>query len=207
MGTSSEPVVLRDPNDPRYDALTHFKDWSNYLLVATVAAAGWVGSDKVSFTEPWLGRATLWCLGLSIVLGIFTLAFVPLLAEQLPEHKGESSIYKVPIKFSVVSKEVVMFLPQACRPQHVTFIAGVLLFCWGTVGDGGEGGLLATIVGGCIALIITVAVSVIMSVPMNHRMKIGGQEFGFGEVDKPDPDPATTAPDLTTATGGRTDPP
>jgi len=27
--------------DPRVEALESFKDWSNYLLVTTVAATGW----------------------------------------------------------------------------------------------------------------------------------------------------------------------
>jgi hypothetical protein len=65
-----------------FGALAVFKDWSNYLLVTTVAAAGWVGSDNVTFQHESLKTATLWCMGVSIVFGIFTLALVPLLAQE-----------------------------------------------------------------------------------------------------------------------------
>lgn len=119
-------------NDRRFDALAHFKDWSNYLLVTTVAAGGWVGSDKVTFANASLQAPALWCLGISIVFGIFTLAFIPLIAQQL-ERDVDAGIYDVPIVFHLFGVRCVMYLPQMCRPQHLTFIAGVVLFCAGTV--------------------------------------------------------------------------
>jgi hypothetical protein len=59
------------------EALTAFKDWSNYLLVTTVAAVGWIATDQTistHFIARWLAG---WLLCTSIVFGIFTLALVP----------------------------------------------------------------------------------------------------------------------------------
>ena len=145
----SEPALGRSSNDRRFDALAHFKDWSNYLLVTTVAAAGWIGSDKVTFASASLETPALWCLGISIVFGIFTLAFIPLIAQQL-EHHPNAGIYEVPIVFHLFGITCVMYLPQVCRPQHLTFIAGVVLFCAGVVGS--YGGALA-ITGIALALV------------------------------------------------------
>jgi hypothetical protein len=62
-------------------ALEFFKDWSNYLLVTTVAALGWAARSRPVPT--WLFSVMLGCFALSIVAGIFTLALIPLIAEAL----------------------------------------------------------------------------------------------------------------------------
>ena len=41
-------------------ALDSFKDWSNYLLVTTVAALGWTaGKDAGHFCLPWMKSAAI----------------------------------------------------------------------------------------------------------------------------------------------------
>lgn len=105
-------------------ALGVFKDWSNYLLVTTVAAAGWIGSAKPEIDEPWRSIA-LWFFGISIVFGVLTLALVPLIAQQIG---AKSSIYDVRVTFQVLGFTCHAYLTQACRPQHVAFMAGILSY-------------------------------------------------------------------------------
>jgi len=121
-------------------ALGVFKDWSNYLLVTTVAAAGWVGSDKVALEPPMLQVAVMWCLGLSAVFGILTLALIPLVAEQKDPN---ASIYQCEVTFHVV-KEWHAYLTMACRPQHILFMIGIVLFCVGSVSQAALRGTLVT---------------------------------------------------------------
>ena len=123
------------------EALSAFKDWSNYLLVTTVAAAGWVGSDKVTFEHGALRNPTLWCFGVSIVFGIFTLAIVPLLEQQLEDR--DESIYNRRVKFSLFAAPLTVYLTMACRPQHIAFIAGIILFCAGMTKDATWGVIVA----------------------------------------------------------------
>jgi hypothetical protein len=80
-------------------ALQSFKDWSNYLLVTTVAAAGWIASDNVEFSSNVLKAASLWSFGVSILFGILTLSLIPLTAQQIEDT--DESIYRVPVKFSM----------------------------------------------------------------------------------------------------------
>jgi hypothetical protein len=115
--------------DVKRAALESFEKWSNYLLVATVAAAGWIASKNAAFTSGNLRSAALWCFGLSIIFGIFTLAMVPLIAQTMKE---ESSIYRVQVTYHVFGFECRSYLTQACRPQHLTFIVGILFYCIGT---------------------------------------------------------------------------
>lgn len=118
-----------DISDQRLKALEWFKDWSNYLLVTSVAALGWIASENGgTWAQPALKSFAVWCLGLSIVFGIFTLALIPLVTQQLEEHR---SIYSVPASFSVLGIQCHAYIPQACRPQHVLFICGVLGYCMG----------------------------------------------------------------------------
>lgn len=118
--------------DTKLDALNLFEKWSNYLLVTTVAAAGWIASNGVTFASTALKSAALWPLGVSVIFGIFTLVLVPLIAEQV---KGGQSIYKVPVKFILLGTRWTLYLTQACRPQHALFILGnhLLLHRYGTV--------------------------------------------------------------------------
>jgi hypothetical protein len=109
------------------NALDAFKEWSNYLLVTTVASAGWVSTRTDELKIPWLQPVSLGLLTASIILAIFTLALVPLLAEQLEDE----SIYKTPISFDLLGLPCKMYLTQVCRPQHTTFIFGVLAYAVG----------------------------------------------------------------------------
>ena len=49
-------------------SLEHFKDWSNYLLVTTVAAQG------IEIHQPVMMSPFILSIAVSIVLGVFTLA-------------------------------------------------------------------------------------------------------------------------------------
>ncbi|MGY1607260.1 hypothetical protein [Geodermatophilus sp. SYSU D00700] len=115
--------------DPKVLALGAFERWSNYLLVTTVAAAGWIASKNLEIRPGWRDAA-LWCLGLSIVFGILTLALVPLIVQTMAAR--HTSIYRVPVKFHLFTGEMPrVFLTQACRPQHAFFIAGIACYCIG----------------------------------------------------------------------------
>lgn len=129
MSSAGESINTGGVSAPRAVALAAFEKWSNYLLVTTVAAAGWVVSSNVVFTSGNLKSAALWCFGISIVFGIFTLALVPLVAQ---DTSSEPSIYRVEVEYHLFGKSFPAHLTQACRPQHVTFIGGVLLYCLGT---------------------------------------------------------------------------
>lgn len=110
-------------------ALQAFSTWSNYLLVTTVAAVGWISSGHVKFSSDIFESLSLWCLGASVIFGIFTLALVPLISEQA--KKNDRSIYSVKAGFSIFGIQRHAYLTQACRPQHVLFIAGIIVYCWG----------------------------------------------------------------------------
>ena len=58
-----------DSRDKRLEALQSFKDWSNYLLIATVAAVGWIASNNVRFSSDILKSACLWSLGAALPVG------------------------------------------------------------------------------------------------------------------------------------------
>ena len=121
-----------DHIDQKLKALEWFKDWSNYLLVTTVAATGWVAYDKNISWSPWLKAACIWSFGISIIFGILTLALIPLIAQRINEsHK---SIYGVRADFSFFGWSPKAYLTQACRPQHVSFMAGIVFYCLGTAG-------------------------------------------------------------------------
>ena len=109
-------------------SLEFFKDWSNYLLVTTVAALGWVTTDNVEFWSPWVKVLCLWCFALSIVFAILTLALIPLIEEQ---RAPSQSIYSISAKCWVCGDKG-RTLRSVCLPQHILFIAGVLLYAMGT---------------------------------------------------------------------------
>lgn len=106
-------------------ALGHFKDWSNYLLVTTVAAVGWVATEQNG--REWLLDLAVWSFGISLLFGILTLALVPLVAQQL--RSSDPSVYKVRACFTVLRSKKGAYLTQACRPQHILFMVGVVLYC------------------------------------------------------------------------------
>lgn len=168
----TETDVKKEEEDPNITAaITAFKEWSNYLLITTVASLGWVASKNAPFTSGNIRTACIYTLGLSIVFGIFTLALVPLLAQQAPGKlaqapntpEEERSIYKVPVTFSLFRRRYFtktgIYLTQACRPQHILFLVGIVTYCLGTV-DGGAGGpslpsglFNSAVIGGIIVLL------------------------------------------------------
>ena len=132
--------------DPKVLALQTFERWSNYLLVTTVAATGWVATKNIDVDQPWRD-ATLWYFGISIVFGILTLALIPIIAQSMTQN--HVSIYQVPAKFRLVRRTLcTVYLTQACRPQHLLFIAGIALYCFGA----SEGGLWIPVVVATIAV-------------------------------------------------------
>jgi hypothetical protein len=120
------------PVDQQLKALEFFKDWTNYLLITTVAALGWVSTQQAAFSTASLRHFCIWCLAVSIVFAIFTLALIPLVAEQV--RTETKSIHSVKVKYYPIW----VWLPFRtnlkvfCCPQHVFFLVGVVLYALGT---------------------------------------------------------------------------
>ena len=112
--------------DPLTKALEFFKDWSNRLLVTTVAALGWVASGTTTFTSHSVKPWCVWLFALSVVFGIFTLALIPLVQEQ--RTKTHVSNYNHNAKFW--GGHLRLF--QVCFAQHVLFILGILTYAYAT---------------------------------------------------------------------------
>ena len=101
------------------NALEHFKDWTNYLLVTTVAALGWVGTkDAPDFLCPWLRLACVWSLALSCIFGIFTLALIPLIAEQ---QGATPSFYDVKPEFQILGCNL-SCVSKLCASRSTSFL-------------------------------------------------------------------------------------
>ena len=114
-------------------ALELLKDWSNYLLITTVAALGWITSDGANFATPDLKVWSVIALGLSIVFAIFTLGLIPVVTQEV-EDDG-ISIYKITPEFTllwVIVKIDSIRLKHVCWPQHLLFIVGIFLYVIGT---------------------------------------------------------------------------
>jgi hypothetical protein len=108
-------------------ALGFFKDWSNYMLVTTVAALGWVAKVESAGGNLWLHQATIICLAASIVFAVFTLALIPLVGEEIARKKA-TSMYSARPVFNVlwtIPSEQRLSLKAVCWPQHVLFLAGI----------------------------------------------------------------------------------
>jgi hypothetical protein len=116
-----------DNSEKLQEALSAFKDWSNYLLITTVAALGWVTEVATS-----LGNArglVIWCFCLSVVFAIFTLALIPLVAESITPTT--CSIYAVTARFKLLwmwGPEVGLQLKAVCWPQHILFLLGIIIY-------------------------------------------------------------------------------
>lgn len=108
-------------------SLEYFKDWSNYLLVTTVAALGWVATDSVTFWSGWIRVACIWSFAVSIVFAILTLAMIPLIAQQ---QGNDQDIYAVEVKCWICMGK--MKLRRVCLPQHFFFMLGIILYATGT---------------------------------------------------------------------------
>lgn len=113
-------------------SLGSFKDWTNYLLVTTVAALGWVAKGDTLIH----GSALQWTMGLlcaSIIFAILTLALIPIVGENLEDKK---SIYAVEAPFKLVwvwGPTLRFRLKHVCWFQHVFFLAAVVLYSYGSI--------------------------------------------------------------------------
>jgi hypothetical protein len=115
-----------DAIDQKLIALGAFKDWSNYVLVTTVAALGWVSNSKDAphFVPPWTRKWCIWSLAMSILFSVLTLALVPHIAELID---GTESIYAIKWYGWWLGLELFYF----CLPAHVLFLAGVWFYAKG----------------------------------------------------------------------------
>ena len=117
--------------DKRLEALKHFKDWSNYLLVTTVASLGWA-STRTTLPE-WAFNWSVGSLAASVVFAIFTLAFIPHIAEQIDSetsfYETTPTIHPVPLFPKIESMKV----KWVCWPQHALFILGIGVYAWGSI--------------------------------------------------------------------------
>lgn len=109
--------------------LEFFKDWSNFLLVTTVAALGWVATKD----RPHISvRALRWTIGLwaiSVVFAIFTLALIPIIVERIEETTV--SFYDVQAPFNLLwlwGPQLEFKLKYVCWLQHVLFLGGIIVF-------------------------------------------------------------------------------
>jgi len=117
-------------------ALEALKDWSNYLLVTTVAALGWA-STAVRFRKRTMRVVVIGSLALSAVLGILTLALIPPVADAI--NGSSSSIYAVGGSFNLYwmwGPLMSVTLKWVCWPQHVLFIIGIVAYAYAAVSGG-----------------------------------------------------------------------
>lgn len=142
LGKPSKNRKLEYPETQGLKALSHLKDWSNYLLITTVAILGWIATGPAhSWPSSTLKWWCMWSFALSLVFGIFTLALIPLVTEI---YKGGKSIYTVYPHFDLLgggSGTRRIRIKHLCRPQHVLFIIGIFLFLIGST-DPSPNGLL-----------------------------------------------------------------
>src|SRR5713101_5818541 len=131
--------------EQRIRALESFKDWSNYLLVTTVAALGWLSNEARSDWLIWLATG---CFAVSTVFAIFTLALIPEIAENITDAE-DGSIYETAGTPPVILRRVIQRvtwlnewwlrepklrwlrepkLRHFCLIQHFLFIVGIVLY-------------------------------------------------------------------------------
>jgi hypothetical protein len=85
MDTDVRPVQVLTAKQ-KTTAIGHFKDWTNYLLITTVAATGWIAQQpQTKIPYRFWREASLICFGLSIIAGICTLALIPLITEKIKD--------------------------------------------------------------------------------------------------------------------------
>ena len=117
---------MNEKKEQLIKAMEFLKDWSNYLLVTTVAAIGWVSTQKPQ--DGWLFGCIL-AFGLSAVCGILTLAVIPPTTERISD--SDASIYGIKTKFNILylwPPSVSIHLKMVCWPQHILFVIGVVMY-------------------------------------------------------------------------------
>jgi hypothetical protein len=116
-----------DKTDHILKSLDMFKDWSNYLLVTTVAALGWLGSKDWPQIPNLARKVAMFFFCVSIISGIFTLALIPLIAEQITD--GTTSFYDItPTCSPFLVRSVTIPIKAVCWPQHASFLLGIIVF-------------------------------------------------------------------------------
>jgi hypothetical protein len=115
--------------DQQTKALEFFKDWTNYLLVTSVAALGWTAKEirptAVADGAAILKPLSAVCLAISIMFAILTLALIPLVQEQ---RKEAQSNYDVRAEYWLLGRLRQHKLKDACFWQHLFFLFAVALY-------------------------------------------------------------------------------
>ena len=124
---STDPKKLTADRTQLLESLGFFKDWTNYLLVTTVAALGWVSTNKPIAPGIYL-QLTIAFLCVSIIFAISTLALVPIVGERIEDNE---SIYQVEAPFRLFWTKGNIHhakLKHFCWPQHISFLAAIITF-------------------------------------------------------------------------------
>ncbi len=109
-------------------ALEFISRANSYLLVVTIVLLAWVASG-VEFSAESLRFASMACLTLSVIFGVLTLAFIPLVQE---ERRPGQSNFDVEVRFWPFGQRRSR-LKSVLLPQHVLLIAGLVLYIVGMV--------------------------------------------------------------------------
>ena len=130
LHTIRAQTVFMDALEQKIKALESFKDWTNYLLITTVAALGWTaGKDSATFHTECMRTWAALTFAASIVFAILVLALIPHIAEEIDAPRGRCpSIYQVYWEHWLVKVR----LTNLCLPQHVLFLAGIIFYAVGT---------------------------------------------------------------------------
>jgi hypothetical protein len=98
------------------------------VLLATIALLAWVASG-VEFSVEGLRLAAMACLTISAVLGVATLALIPLVQEA--RRPGQSN-FDVEVRFRLFGQRSSR-LKAVLLPQHLLLLAGLVLYVLGMV--------------------------------------------------------------------------
>jgi hypothetical protein len=119
--------------EQRLQALEFFKDWSNYLLITTVAALGWLSTGN-GHSNPCLRAFSIWCFAASTFFAILTLAVIPDIAEKIGEgvsiFETEATL-PVPLQRPWLPPFFTDRRPKLrhfCFLQHALFLLGIALY-------------------------------------------------------------------------------
>jgi len=131
--SNHEQKTHKEHIDHLLKAVECFKDSSNFMLMLSVVALGWVVEHPGGLHEG-LRDAVVICMGLSVIFGLFTMGLIPLVAETLTGTT--TSIYDVRGEFRTFvlgGRDHSLPLKAVCWPQQVLFIAGILLYVIGNI--------------------------------------------------------------------------